>query len=525
MLGCNADHGEKPASNKVLTHPSHRPDRVETVNTAAHSPRRVNVVGSGPNGLTAAALLARAGWQVEIFEQGTHPGGSAASTTSVFGDGIVVDRGAAGHPFGVASPAFRALNLDSYGLEWAHPDYPMAHPLPNAPAALLHQSLEDTAAGLGEDATAWTRLHRGLTGSIGDHVENLLAPLLGWPAHPLRLAGFGSLALPPASLTASTLRTPAAKALFLGSAAHAIAPLQHPFTSAFGALFGALGMTSGWPAARGGTGAIVEALLRVLDTHAAQLHLGTPVTDLRDLPPADAVVLNLTPAQVLGLGGIPDGGIPRGTRRRLRQWRYGTAAYKLDLLLDGPLPWRDARVGGAGTVHVVGTPEELVAAEREAAAGRLPQHPFVMVCQQQAADPSRMPGSAPDGHTVVWTYAHVPHGYRERREGEVAGRILNQLERFAPGTRDRVVAQHRTSPAQLEAWNPNLVGGDIAGGSMTGLQALLRPGLTADPFRLGEIPGGGPRLYLASSSTPPGAGVHGMPGMWAARAVIKDHAD
>ncbi|WBL19472.1 phytoene desaturase family protein [Citricoccus sp. NR2] len=494
------------------------------MNTSSHPPGRVNVVGSGPNGLTAGALLARAGWDVQIFERAPHPGGAAASTTSIFGDGVVVDQGAAGHPFGVASPAFRELELTNHGLEWVHPEFPMAHPLPDAPAALLRQNLNATASGLGEDKNAWTRLHRGLTEHIGDHVENLLAPTLGWPAHPLRLAGFGPLALPPATVTASMFRTPAAKALFMGSAAHAIAPLQHPFTSAFGALFGALGMTSGWPVARGGTGAVVDALVRVLETHGARLHLDTPVSDLRELPPADAVVLNLTPGQVMELGGLPDRGLSRGTRRRLSSWRYGTAAYKLDLLLNGPLPWRDERVAGAGTVHVVGSPEDLVAAEREAARGRLARRPFVMVCQQQGADPTRMPSGARAGQTVVWTYAHVPHGYREQRPGEVAELILDQLERFAPGTRDRVVAQHEVSPAQLEAWNPNLVGGDIAGGSMTGLQALLRPGFTADPHRLGEIPGG-PRLYLASSSTPPGAGVHGMPGLWASRAVLADHTN
>lgn len=493
------------------------------MNTPSHSPKRVNVVGSGPNGLTAAALLARAGWEVDVFERNDQPGGAAASTTSVFDDGAVVDRGAAGHPFGVASPAFRELNLGAYGVEWLHPQYPMAHPLPGGKAAVLHQDLRATAEALGTDAGVWTRLHRGLTENIDQQVENLLAPVLGWPAHPLRLAQFGPLALPPASATASLFHTTEAKALFLGSAAHAVAPLQHPFTSAFGALFGALGMTSGWPVARGGTGAIIEALLNVLQVHGGRLHLGAAVTDLRELPPADAVVLNLTPAQVLGLGGIPDRALHRGTRRRLSGWRYGTAAYKLDLLLDGPLPWRDVRVAGAGTVHVVGTPAELITAEREVAAGRLPRRPFVMVCQQHAADPERRPEGTAAGRTVVWTYAHVPHGYREHHEGEVAELILDQLERFAPGTRDRVVAQHRVSPAQLEAWNPNLVGGDIAGGSMTGLQALLRPGLTLDPYRLGEVPGG-PRLYLASSSTPPGAGVHGMPGMWTARAIRQDHA-
>lgn len=500
--------------------------RVASV-THISSNRRAVIVGSGPNGLTAAAFLARAGWQVEIFECNSSPGGAAASaaSTNLLGDDVVVDLGAAGHPFGIASPAFRELDLAGHGLQWAHPQYPMAHPLPGAKAGILHRSVDDTAAELGADARTWSALHWPLTSDIDAQLENFLAPMLGWPAHPLRLASFGPVALPPASLTTRLLSTQAAQSLFLSSAAHAIAPLDHPFTSAFGALFGALGMTRGWPAARGGTGAVVDALLSVLSENGGQVHLNSEVTDLRELPDADAVVLNQTPAQILAMGGMPDRTLNAPTRRRLRTWRYGTAAYKLDLLLDGPIPWHDERIAGAGTVHVVGSPDELLTAEREAAAGKLPERPFVMVCQQQSADPSRVSGAnTSSNRTAVWTYAHVPHGYVEQYDGEVAELIVNQLERFAPGVRDRILRRVTTTPAQLQQWNPNLIGGDVAGGAMTGLQALLRPGLTANPYRLGEVPAGGPKLYMASSSTPPGAGVHGMPGMWAARAALDDVA-
>ncbi|NLT25970.1 MAG: NAD(P)/FAD-dependent oxidoreductase [Microbacteriaceae bacterium] len=481
--------------------------------SAARRGRRAVVVGAGPNGLTAAAFLARAGWQVDVFERADAPGGAAASAP-LLGDGTIVDLGAAGHPFGVASPAFAELALERHGIEWRHGDAAMAHPLEGRPAALLRRGLDATAAGLGRDARTWRALHGDLVARIDDHLENLLGPVLKLPPHPLALARFAPVAAPPAALLARTLRTDEARALLLGSAAHAIAPLGSPFTGAFGTLFGALGMTRGWPVARGGTGAIMNALVSVLAAHGGRLHLGREVRDLRELPAADATVLGLTPRQIVRLAAASGRELPAPVARRLERWRYGAAAYKVDYLLDGPVPWTDPAVAGATTVHVVGSPAELLRAEAEVAARRLPQRPFVMICQQQAADASR----APAGRTVIWAYAHVPHGYRDAHPGEVRGLMEAQIERFAPGFRDRVLEARVMTPAQLEAWNPNLVGGDIAGGAMTRMQSLLRPGLTADPYRLG------PGLYLASSSAPPGAGVHGMPGAHAARAVLADHA-
>lgn len=492
--------------------------------------RRAVVVGSGPNGLTAAALLARHGWQVDVYERNDQPGGAAASAAPL-GPGTVVDLGAAGHPFGVASPVFRNLDLAAHGLEWVSADVPMAHPLSDGQAAVLHRDLEATAAGLGRDADRWRNIFGHLTQHIDDHLKNLLGPMLRVPPHPLRLARFGSLAAAPASwITKTAFSSEAARAMFLGSAAHAIVPLTMPFTGAFGLLFGALGMTRGWPAVRGGTGQLVKALVAVLQSHGGRVHLNHEVTNLAELPEADAVIFNLTPAQVLRITGQPEqtgSRLARPTRRRLDRWRYGTAAYKVDFLLDGPIPWTNPEVAGAGTVHVVGGSQELIQAEADVASGRLPRHPFVMVCQQQAADPTRATGPAA-GQTVVWTYAHVPHGYRETHPGEIAGLITNQIERFAPGFRQHIVKQVETSPAQLAAWNPNLIGGDVAGGAMSGTQTLLRPGFTLDPYRLPTARGSGntsPRLYLASSSTPPGAGVHGMPGAWAAQAVVKDFSD
>ena len=477
----------------------------------AAPPGRAVVVGGGPNGLTAAAVLARAGWEVDVYERAGVIGGAAASAPAL-GEGTIVDLGAAGHPFGAASPIFRELALHEHDLEWCHGGVAMAHPLEGRPAALLHRNLDATAAGLGRDARAWRAMHGDLVGRIDDHLENLLGPVLRLPAHPLALAAFAPVAAPPAALLARAFADDAAKALLLGSAAHAIAPLGAPFTGAFGTLFGALGMTCGWPVARGGTQAIADALARAVRAHGGRIHLDHDVTDLRELPAADATMLNLTPRQISRLAAASGRELPAPVARRLERWRYGAAAYKVDYLLDGPVPWSDAAVSGATTVHVIGSPRELVRAEAEVAARRLPRRPFVMVCQQQAADPSR----APAGRTVVWAYAHVPHGYRDAHPGEVRGLIEAQIERFAPGFGDRVLEARATTPAQLEAWNPNLVGGDIAGGAMTRRQSLLRPGLTADPYRLGA------GLYLASSSAPPGAGVHGMPGAHAARAALAD---
>lgn len=473
-------------------------------------PRAV-IVGSGPNGLTAAACLAQAGWQVEVFERLASPGGASRSA-DVLGEGTIVDLGAAAHPFGVASPVFRELGLEDHGLEWLHSTYPMAHPLEKQPAALLHRNLENTAAELGEDGAAWRRVHGHLTRNIDDHLANILSPMLGWPRHPLRMAQFGALGALPATVVGSTLfREEAPRALFAGSAVHAILPPGNPFTTAFGSLFGALGMSRGWPVAKGGSQGIVDALLSSLRAAGGRVHTNVEVTDLRALPRADATILNLTPAQVLELGHT---GIPPRIHRRFNRWKYGSAVFKVDYLLDGPVPWTDDRVGEATTAHVVGNTDELQTAEREAARGRLPERPFVMVGQQQAADPSR---SAASGQHVLWTYAHVPNGYQETSQGQVAERIERQIERFAPGFQDRIIRRVQHSPAELQEWNSNLVGGDIAGGGMGGTQLLLRPGLTTDPYRLG-VSG----LYLASGATPPGAGVHGMAGAHAARAAIAD---
>lgn len=467
------------------------------------------VVGAGPNGLAAAVVLARAGLDVTVHEAAGTPGGAARSAASL-GPGTVVDLGSAVHPFGVASPLFSQLGLHRHGLEWLHPPVVAAHPLDDRPAGLLHRSLERTAEELGPDGRAWSVLHRGVVERWEQTVESALGPLLRVPEHPAALASFGLRAPWPAAATATALfRTEQARGLFAGSAAHAVLPPRHVLTSAFGTLFGAAAHATGWPVARGGSQAIADALVADLREHGGRVVLDSPVTDLDRVRPADLVLLDLTPRQVLGLGGLE---LPGRYRRALSRWRYGTACYKVDLLLDGPVPWRDARVAQAGTVHVGGTLAEIGAAESQARAGRLPERPFVLVAQQGAADPSR----APAGQQVLWSYAHVPHGCDDARAGE---RVLDQLERFAPGVRDRVLARVDTPPSGLQSWNANLVGGDIGGGALDGLQQVFRPAVQADPYATG-VPG----VFLCSSSTPPGGGVHGMAGYHAARRALTNLA-
>lgn len=464
------------------------------------------VVGSGPNGLSAAALLASQGVQVTVYEQAPEPGGGARSGEPL-GAGLISDLGAAAHPFGVGSPAFCALGLEEHGLEWAHPRYPMAHPLPGQDSAILHRDSAATARQFGPDAAAWLRVHRPVTAHPLQTLENITGPLLRLPPHLLPMASFGLQAAWPATLLArSAFRTPEARALFGGSAAHAILPLGHPFTAAFGTVFGGLGQTLGWPVARGGTGQIIQALLSVLASHGVEVKTNETVTDLRELPAADAVLLDLTPRQVLDLAGTRLSARYRGW---LRRWKYGAGVHKVDYLLDGPVPWADERTAHAGTVHVVGSFEELVHAEHLVGRGQIPERPFVMGAQQSMADPTRVV----DGRQVLWSYAHVPNGSR----ADVGPLIDAQFERFAPGFRDRIIGRIDTPPDALQSWNPNLVGGDIGGGSLRGTQQVLRPAPTLRPYNTSQS-----GLYICSSSTPPGGGVHGMAGWHAARAVLRD---
>ncbi|PPG39260.1 NAD(P)/FAD-dependent oxidoreductase [Pseudoclavibacter sp. RFBA6] len=468
--------------------------------------RRAIVVGAGPNGLTAAALLAKRGVDVTIYERDASVGGAARSA-ELFGEGYLSDLGAAAHPFGIASPIFRELDLEGNGLTWVQPDIPMAHPLPGGRAAMLHRDIEQTVHELGVDGPAWRLLHEHFSHRPFGTVENAMGPLLRIPPHPVDMARLGLLgALPAATLAGLLFKSGAAKALFAGSSAHPTLPLTRPLTAAFGIAFGALAHSTGWPVARGGSASITDALARVLLAHGGRIETSAEVTDLRDLPEADAVLLDLTPKQILS---VAPGQLEGRYAAHLANWKYGVGVHKIDYLLDGAVPWADPRVASAGTVHVGGRMEEIVAAERAVNRGRMPDRPFVMVTQQSNADPSR----TRDGKQVLWAYAHVPNGGAQGARAALEA----QIERFAPGFADVILERREWSPTALEAWNPNLVGGDIGGGTLAGTQQLFRPAPSLHPYRAGRR-----GLYVCSSSTPPGGGVHGMPGMHAARAVLRD---
>ncbi len=462
------------------------------------------VVGAGPNGLAAAAHLAVAGVQVTVIEAAPTIGGGTRSSELTL-PGLLHDECSATHPMGAASPAFRALGLERHGLEWAWPEVDMAHPLDGGGAATMVRSIEATAAGLGDAGPAWERLFGPAARRFEALGEDILRPVQHLPRHPLALAGFGVRALAPATLLARGLPGGEARALFGGVAAHSFSPLSAPLSSAVGTVLIAAGHSGGWPVARGGSRAIAAALASVVREHGGTIETGRPVRSLAELPRADAVLLDLAPRAVAELAGER---LPPRVARAYRRYRHGPAAFKLDLAVEGGVPWTAEAARRAGTVHVIGSFEELVDAERAVNRGRMPERPFVLLCQQYLADPSRSRG---DLHPV-WAYAHVPHGY----DGDATEAALDQVERFAPGLRERIVARHVRSPAELESHNPNYVGGDIVTGANTGLQALIRPRLARDPYATG-IPG----VFICSAATPPGGGVSGMNGWNAASSALR----
>jgi len=465
------------------------------------------VVGAGPNGLSAAIALARAGRSVTVLEAEDTPGGGCRSEELTL-PGFVHDVCAAIHPLGAASPALAGLPLGEHGLEWVHPEAPAAHPLPDGSAAVLERSLEATAEGLGVDARAWRRVVAPLVRDWDRLAASILGPMLRVPPHPVTMARFGLLAAVPAKVLAGRVFDgEAARGLFSGLAAHAILDLGAPLTSSFGLTFAASGHAVGWPAARGGSQKVADALVSYLRSLGGEVETGRRVRSLADLPPARSVLFDLTPRQVAAIAG--DRLHPRA-RRRFARFRYGPGSFKIDYALDGPVPWKAEGCDRAGSVHVGGTLAEVAAAERDVARGRHPERPFVLTSQPSRFDPTR----APAGKHTFWAYCHVPNGSTV----DMTTAVEDQLERFAPGFRDLVLARHTMGPADLERHNANNVGGDVAAGSHGGLQLVARPRLALDPYRL---PIDGMDAYLCSASTPPGAGVHGMCGWWAARSALK----
>jgi phytoene dehydrogenase-like protein len=461
------------------------------------------VVGAGPNGLAAAGMIARAGRSVLVVEASDTPGGGARSAELTL-PGFVHDVCSAIHPIALASPAFRELGVTD-AVQWVHPFAPAAHPLPDGRAAVLEQSLDATVAGLGPDGAAYRKLFRPLVDAGDALVESLLSPLDVPPRHPVALARYGLVGLRSAKGLAGRFHDEPAAALLAGMAAHSMLQLDAPITGGFGLFLASLGHLVGWPMARGGSGAIADALAKVVTDAGGEIVCGQRVTDLGELPRAAATLLDLTPRQVVAVAGPR---LPDRYRRALLRYRYGPGVFKVDWALAEPIPWTNDAVRGAGTVHVGGTFAEVAAAEAAVALGRDDHEPFVLLAQQSQFDPTR----APSGQHTAWGYCHVPAGSPR----DMTDAIESQIERFAPGFRDVVLSRHVMSSEAMEAYDANYVGGDINGGVADLRQFMARPVASLHPWKT-PVEG----LYVCSSSTPPTGGVHGMCGAHAARLALR----
>jgi phytoene dehydrogenase-like protein len=462
------------------------------------------VVGAGPNGLAAAVELARNGRSVAVLEAGEAIGGGTRSAEVTL-PGFVHDLGSAIHPLGHASPYFENLPLGEHGLEWINPPTPLAHPFDDGTAAVLERSIEATASPLGRDGAAYRRVMEPVTADA----RRLQATLAGSPSllrHPLAVARNGLRSLGTARGVAESLfEGERARGLFAGNAAHSFLPMEKRPSALFGYVLGTLGHAFGWPFPKGGSQSIADALASYLRSMGGEIYTGVRVGDVDDVPRTRTVLFDVTPRQLLDIAGEH---FTERYRSRLKRYRYGPGVFKIDLALDGPIPWTAEECRRAGTVHLGATLDEISAGEAAVGRGEHPERPFVLLAQQSLFDDTR----APEGKHTVWAYCHVPNG----STFDMTGRIEAQIERFAPGFRDRVLARSAWGPADLERWNANLVGGDINGGYMDLRQLFGRPMLSANPY---STPARG--LYLCSSSTPPGGAVHGLCGFMAARSALR----
>ncbi len=462
------------------------------------------IIGSGPNGLAAAVALAQQGLSVLVLEAHSEPGGGTR-TAELTLPGFHHDVCSAVHPLGVLSPFLSTLPLAQHGLQWVSPPLSFAHPLDDGPAVTLERSFEATAERLGRDAHAYRKLMQAFVRVGTPLLADLLGPLR-WPRHPLAMARFGFYGLRSAlRLGGGLFAERRARALLAGCAAHSILPLDKLGTGAVGLLFALTGHLCDWPVARGGSQAVAAALASYLRALGGRIETGRRVAALRELPEARAYLFDLAPKQLSQIAGEQ---LPAGYLRRLARYRYGPGVFKLDWALSGPIPWRDPECARASTVHLGGTLQEIAASEAAAFAGQHHERPFVLVAQQSMFDPSR----APVGRHTGYAYCHVPYGSTL----DVGARIEAQIERFAPGFRDLVLARKAHAPADLERYNESLVGGVIAGGAADLGQLFTRPVARLDPYSTPN-----PRLFLCSAATPPGGGVHGMCGYFAAQSVLR----
>jgi phytoene dehydrogenase-like protein len=462
------------------------------------------VVGAGPNGLAAAVELARNGRSVAVLEAKETVGGGTRSAEITL-PGFIHDLGSAIHPLGYASPVFRQLPLEEYGLEWVHPPAPLAHPFDDGTAAVLERSVEETAAALGPDARAYERLMKG----VAEDAPRIASYFVGSPRffwHPLALGASALRAIRPARVLAeSAFEGEKARGLFAGNAAHSFLPLEKPPSALFGLVLGTLGHAFGWPFPKGGSQRIADALTSYLISLGGEVYTGVRVDSVEEVPRTRTVLLDVTPRQLLDIAGTH---FTERYRRALKDYRYGPGVFKVDFALDGPIPWRAGECLRAGTVHLGGTLEEISAGEAAVWRGEHPERPFVLLAQQSLFDRTR----APAGKHTVWAYCHVPNG----STFDMTGRIEAQIERFAPGFKERILAKNAMGPADLERINANLVGGDINGGVMDLRQLFPRPVPRLNPY---STPAKG--LFICSSSTPPGGGVHGMCGFLATRVALR----
>lgn len=464
---------------------------------------RANVIGAGPNGLAAAIVLAGAGFEVQVLEAEPQPGG-AARTLPLTLPGFLHDFGSAVHPMAAGSPFFSSLPLERYGLQWIHSPAPLAHPLDDGTAVLIERSIADTARGLGEDGKAWQKLFAPLADSWAMLAPELLGPVRLLPRHPLKMARMALHAFPSAAwLARHAFREERARALFAGLAAHSVLSLDETLSAAFGLMLGATAHAVGWPIPRGGAEAITTALCIHLESMHSSIRTGTRVDHIDDLPRADVTMCDITPRQLVTLAGNR---LSPVYKQRLQRWRYGPGVFKVDYALREPIPWKSADCKRAATVHVGGQLDDIVVSEASMRKGEHAERPFVLLAQPSLFDPTR----APAGKHTVWAYCHVPNGSTY----DMLPRLEAQIERFAPGFRECILARTIFTPALLEARDANLVGGDIGGGSVDLRQFLFRP--TARHYATSA-----PDIYLCSSSTPPGGGVHGMCGFHAAQLALK----